>query len=79
MVRRSCRPDKAFTPPSGAMPDGAMLIGPTRAVFRRPDRNLSRHPAFFYFPCIYGVYTPFRLSRNATISSMSFCGISFPT
>ncbi|ABV13882.1 hypothetical protein CKO_02776 [Citrobacter koseri ATCC BAA-895] len=29
LQRAPCRPDKAVTPPSGVMPGGAMLTGPT--------------------------------------------------
>ncbi|KXA02294.1 hypothetical protein HMPREF3207_02546 [Citrobacter koseri] len=37
------RPDQAFTPPSGDMPGGAALAGPTNIVGR--IRRLRRHPA----------------------------------
>ena len=36
----SRRPDKAFAPPSGAMPGGASLTGPTKPLSRRPDKVL---------------------------------------
>ena len=46
-----------------------------KSVFLRPNQDQGK----VYLPCIYGVYTPFKLSRNATISSISSCGSSLPT
>ncbi|ABV14916.1 hypothetical protein CKO_03840 [Citrobacter koseri ATCC BAA-895] len=37
----SRRPDKALAPPSGAMPGGASLTGPTKPLSRRPDKALT--------------------------------------
>ncbi len=41
----SRRPDKVFVPPSGAMPGGASLTGPTKFTPVGRIRRLRRHPA----------------------------------
>ncbi|POT26857.1 hypothetical protein C3433_10275 [Citrobacter freundii] len=47
-----CRPDKAFTPPSGDafLPDGVALIVPTGALFVGRIRRSRRYPAMRSFP-----------------------------
>ena len=37
----SRRPDKALAPPSGVMPGGASLTGPTKPLSRKPDKALT--------------------------------------